>query len=145
MKARILFLLLALMVAGLSTTATVSAASTRGDTAGSAIKVSLNGSKTVVVGERSEVWFSFRASKTGVVNVNTFVSEYDTVLNVSSGSPDNLTYIGGNDDAGGWSGANSSLTFTAQKGTVYFFQVTHFFGGWPTVGTTLTLNVASVA
>jgi hypothetical protein len=63
------------------------------------------------------VWFTFRASVTGTVTVDTCPSDFDTLLEVFTGSCGALTSIGCDDDSCG--ALQSSLTFPAQAGTVY--------------------------
>jgi hypothetical protein len=62
------------------------------------------------------VWFTFRAAVTGTVTVDTCPSDFDTLLEVFTGSCGALTSIGCDDDS---CGTQSSLTFPCLAGTVY--------------------------
>ena len=63
------------------------------------------------------VWFTFRAPVTGMVTVDTCPSDFDTLLEVFTGSCGALTSIGCDDDSCGT--VQSSLTFPTLAGTVY--------------------------
>ncbi len=71
------------------------------------------------------VWYTF-AGTGDTVTVNTFGSpnNFDTKLNVYSGSCGALVCVGGNDDAGGT--RQSQVRFVSVSGTTYYFYVTGF-------------------
>ena len=92
---------------------------------------------TVVVGERREVWFSYRATKAGLVHATTVGSGYDTWLAVSAGA--GLDEVKAADAAG--RSRPSSVTFQALVGTTYSFQVTHWYGDAPGGDTTVTFHL----
>jgi hypothetical protein len=70
----------------------------------------------------SDVWFTYRASCTGTVNVNTCgTSFFDTVIEVFGGTCGNLgTPITCNDD---FCGTQSQVTFAATAGNTYVLRV----------------------
>ncbi len=81
----------------------------------------------------STVWWNWTAPSSGVFNVNTIGSDFDTVLAVWTGSAVNaLTAVADDDESGGSS--TSALSFTAAAGTVYRIAV----AGW---GPGITGNV----
>jgi hypothetical protein len=88
-------------------------------------------------GEKS-VWFRYTPNSTELVQVNTFGSNYDTVLAVYTGSRGSLTSIGCNDDA---RGLTSALDLTLVANTTYYIEVTDL-GGF-TSQLNLILNVRS--
>ncbi|MDP3984497.1 MAG: cell wall-binding repeat-containing protein [Acidimicrobiia bacterium] len=84
------------------------------------------------------VWFEYTAEATGTLTADTDGSDYDTVIGVWTGSAlNNLVEVGCDDDGG--DGLQSSLSFTAQAGVVYRFQV----GGYNAAVGSLTFNLAS--
>ncbi|MCA1840879.1 MAG: hypothetical protein ABR507_11030 [Actinomycetota bacterium] len=75
------------------------------------------------------IWYRFVSDKTQQINVNTIGSAFNTSVAVwanPENSP-NLALAGCDDNSGGGPGA-SSLTFTMQARTAYFFQVGGTFG-----------------
>jgi hypothetical protein len=87
-------------------------------------------------GQRS-VWISWVAPATGTCTMNTFGSNFDTVLAVFTNSPPhiqtvtNLVKVAENDD---FDGLQSQVTFNAIAGTVYHVRVEGF-------GTTTSGNI----
>ncbi|NEQ77198.1 MAG: S8 family serine peptidase [Okeania sp. SIO2C9] len=79
------------------------------------------------VGENNSVWWSWTAPTSGEVTVNTFGSDFDTVLAAYTGfSVSNLTEITGNDDTfdeDSNSGLQSQIVFDVTEGTTYHFAV----------------------
>jgi len=72
----------------------------------------------------NSVWYSFTPSADGCVAVNTFGSNYDTVLDAFSGSCNNMTFIGCNDD---FIGLQSFITFIqVTAGVNYLIEATGF-------------------
>jgi hypothetical protein len=72
---------------------------------------------------RTSVWWSFRPTVTGPLTVQTFGSNFNTVLGVYTGSAVNaLTQVASNDDGGGGV-VQSRVTFNAVAGTSYAFAV----------------------
>lgn len=80
----------------------------------------------------ASVWFSFVAPFSGTVRVDTIGSSFNTTLGVFTGSAVNaLTQVAFNDDAAGYTGGVSLLTFNAVAGTEYQIQL----AGAPGFGT----------
>ena len=77
-------------------------------------------------GQANSVWYSFTAPGTGTITADTLTSPYDTILNVTSGTPTGAQ-IACNDNAGAGI-AQSLVTFAATSGTKYFFMVSSFLG-----------------
>lgn len=77
---------------------------------------------------RTTIWFRWVAPGTGIMNLNTTGSGFDTVLAVCTGSTlRNLTLLAKNNNAGiGLS--TSALRFPAKAGTAYYFVVDSFAG-----------------
>ncbi len=76
----------------------------------------------------STVWWSFFAPQNGSVTVNTFGSDFDTMLHIYSGWPGNLpdlTLIADNDDAGG---LQSEVFFDVVAGQRYEIRVAGYNG-----------------
>lgn len=73
-------------------------------------------------GNRS-VWYRYIPTSSGRLSVNTFGSDYDTVLAIWTGTRGNLTAVDCNDDA---SGLQSELLVPVQAGTTYFIEITGF-------------------
>ena len=70
------------------------------------------------------VWYRFTAPGPGTVTASTFISNYDTILSVYTGSCGNLTETTCNDDAPFTS--QSQVSFAATGGTTYFFLITAY-------------------
>ncbi len=77
-------------------------------------------------GQDNSVWYSFTPTSSGTVTADTLTSPYDTILNVTSGSPTG-TQVACNNDAG-TGVAQSQVSFAAASGTTYFFMVSSFLG-----------------
>jgi len=77
-------------------------------------------------GQANSVWYSFTPTSSGTVTADTLTSPYDTILNVTSGSPAG-TQVACNNDAGTGI-AQSQVSFAAASGTTYFFMVSSFLG-----------------
>ncbi|MBW4682373.1 MAG: hypothetical protein KME19_20105 [Microcoleus vaginatus WJT46-NPBG5] len=72
--------------------------------------------------EGQSVWWSWTAPLTRETTINTFGSNFDTLLGVHTGSSlSGLTTIAGNDDTNG--GNQSQVTFNAVAGTTYRIAV----------------------
>ena len=86
--------------------------------------------------ERS-VWYEFTAPGTGIIDVDTLGSNYDTILSAWTGDCASLTTVPGgcNDDIDG-STLQSGISFAATGGTTYRFMVTDFDG----IGGDLSFN-----
>jgi len=69
------------------------------------------------------VWYRFTAPASGPLSVNTYGSNYDTLLAAYAGSCPALTQVACNDDS---VGATSRVAFQAVAGTTYYFQVTAY-------------------
>ncbi len=75
------------------------------------------------------VWWSFYAETSGDVTINTFGSNFDTMLHIYTGWPANLsdlTLVAANDDAGG--GLQSQVMFSAVAGQRYEIRVGGYLG-----------------
>ncbi len=71
------------------------------------------------------VWYRFTASRTGRIHLDTFGSDYDTMLAVWRGNPDSLTPVARcNDDFGGTVQSTMAVWLTA--GTTYYIEVAHY-------------------
>ena len=74
------------------------------------------------------IWWQWTAPASGTVEVNTFGSDFDTVLGVYTGSSlADLTAVDGgtSDDA---NGSQSQVLFSAVAGTTYFIDVDGYAG-----------------
>ncbi len=72
------------------------------------------------------VWYKHTPSSSQTLTADTFGSDYDTQLIVWSGtSIGTVTFVGCNDDSGGF---QSAVTFSANAGTTYYFQIDGFSG-----------------
>jgi hypothetical protein len=69
------------------------------------------------------VWYRFTARTSGTVSVNTYGSNYDTILAAYTGSCPARTQVACNDDS---VGAASRVALQAAAGTTYYFQVTAY-------------------
>jgi hypothetical protein len=74
-------------------------------------------------------WFSFVGIVPGIATVDTFTSNYDTVLAAYSGAPGattpaGLSFLTCNDDFGG---LQSQISFPVSVGTTYYVQVGSWF------------------
>ncbi len=73
------------------------------------------------------VWWSWRASRSGQVSMNTHGSSFDTLLGVYTGSAvSGLTTVAANDDSG--SGLTSAVNFSALAGETYQIAVDGYSG-----------------
>ena len=85
-------------------------------------------------------WLSWTAPATGLMRMDTFGSDFDTLLAVYTGSPvSNLTVVAGNDDANGDT-VLSSLAFNVTNGVTYHIVV----DGYGTNGTIVQGNCGSI-
>ena len=112
--------------------------------------VSTTGSNTTATKEAGEpnhalntgghsVWWTWTASSSTPVTIDTIGSNFDTLLGVYIGSAVNaLTQIAANDDINGASNRQSSVTFTAVAGTTYQIAVDGFSSATGSI--TLNLN-----
>ncbi|WP_157744472.1 PKD domain-containing protein [Micromonospora viridifaciens] len=66
------------------------------------------------------VWFRYTPTSNTRLRVDTFGSDYDTVLSAWSGEQGSLTQLGCNDDT---NGTQSQISFTGTAGTTYYFMV----------------------
>jgi len=71
------------------------------------------------------VWYRFTANGSGTVTVDTIGSNYDTILQVITGSPPGTPVMCSDDIVLG-SNLQSSVTFTAVSGTTYNFMISAF-------------------
>jgi len=86
------------------------------------------GASSAAPGNSGSVWFFFEAPGSGLVTIDTFGSNYDTVLSAYSetGACAGLTEVACNDDMGV---LQSQITFAVQKGKIYDVLATDY--GWP--------------
>lgn len=78
----------------------------------------------------SSVWYSWKAPSSGKVTLNTFGSDFDTLLGVYTGSVlSNLTVVASNDDDPS-GGTASSLTFDAIANVTYQIAVDGYRGAF---------------
>ena len=82
------------------------------------------------------VWYRFTALVNGTLTVNTFGSNYDTILAAYTGSCAALSPLSCNDD---YAGAQSRVSFQVAAGTTYYFLVTAYRGD----GGTLVFQVTN--
>ncbi|NEP72931.1 MAG: S8 family serine peptidase [Okeania sp. SIO2G4] len=95
------------------------------------------------LGGGNSVWWSWTAPTSGEVTVNTFGSDFDTVLAAYTGaSVSNLTEVDSNDDSGG--GTQSEVVFDAVEGTTYHFAVDGFLGATGNIAIDLSLETTDV-
>lgn len=67
------------------------------------------------------VWFVYTPTTTGPFSIDTFGSDYDTVVEAYYGAPENGYFAGCSDDTGG--GAQSSLAMQGFAGEAIYFMV----------------------
>jgi Zn-dependent metalloprotease len=91
-----------------------------------------------VSGQKSNsVWYRYTPAANVTLNLDTFGSNFDTVLAVWTGSRGSLTSVACNDDAAG--GVQSQVSFGAAAGVNYYIEAASFYAG----GGTLTLNASA--
>jgi len=90
------------------------------------------------------VWYRFTAPSSGLLTVNTFGSNYDTILSAYTGSCNAYAPVAGacNDDT---NGAQSRISFTATGGTMYYFLVTAYSSNGGTLFFQLTFQGSGAA
>lgn len=89
------------------------------------------------------IWFVWVAPAAGSCMIDTFGSNFDTLLAVYTGtSVDALTEVASNDDSG--TSTTSSVTFTAAAGTVYHIAVDGYSGASGSVTLNWAQSSASV-
>lgn len=71
-------------------------------------------------GNNSSVFFQFTPTVSGMLQADTFGSDYDTVLKVFSGTRNDFVLEACNDD---FIGLASAVSFDASAGTTYYFMV----------------------
>jgi subtilisin family serine protease len=88
-------------------------------------------------GPINSAWWSWTAPTSGIYNIDTRGSNFDTYLSVYNGSAlGNLTLIGANDDAGG--SLTSLVSLNATAGTTYRIAV----DGFSSITGAIQLNIA---
>lgn len=97
------------------------------------------------VGGKS-VWYTWTATASGKVTVNTHGSSFDTTLGVYTGSSvSGLTAIASNDDDRAGGTLTSALTFNAVAGTTYRIAIDGYNGAAGNITLNLALAAAPVA
>ncbi|MGH3054244.1 MAG: hypothetical protein ACRDL7_04615, partial [Gaiellaceae bacterium] len=81
------------------------------------------------------VWYQYTAPVSGTLMVNTFGSNYDTILAAYTGTCGALSPLSCNDD---YAGAQSRLSIQAVAGTTYYFIVTAYRGDGGTLAFQVT-------
>ncbi|RQH34516.1 hypothetical protein D5R40_20630 [Okeania hirsuta] len=95
------------------------------------------------VGGGNSLWWSWTAPTSGEVTVNTFGSDFDTVLAAYIGaSVSNLTEVDSNDDSG--SSRQSEIVFDAVGGTTYHFAVDGYLEATGNIAIDLSLETIGV-
>jgi hypothetical protein len=79
-----------------------------------------DGPRLCRAGNSSSVFFEFTPSVSGTLQADTWGSNYDTVLQVFTGSSGAFDLLGCNDD---FVGLQSAVSFRADAGTTYFIMV----------------------
>ena len=74
------------------------------------------------------VWYSYQSASDRMISLDTFGSNYDTVLSVYTGSCGSLTEVACNDDVAG--GVLSQLSWLARAGVPYKIEVTRLHGSY---------------
>jgi|GEM_PF-3939263 len=88
----------------------------------------------------SSVWFSFKPASTGIFSIDTYGSDYDTVLHVfEKGTV--VIPMQGDDDEPAPNNTQSKVIFTGKSNVTYLISVTHYGNG---SGGSLKLNMALV-
>jgi IPT/TIG domain len=89
-------------------------------------------------GQANSVWYSFTPTSNGTVTADTLTSPYQTILNVTSGTPTGTQVACNVSAAAGI--AQSQVSFAATSGTTYFFMVSAFLGDGGTTNFHLTFS-----
>src|SRR5215472_13402524 len=87
-------------------------------------------------GQANSVWYTFTPSSNGTITADTLTSPYETILNVTSGSPTGTQVACNQSAAAGI--AQSLVSFAATSGTQYFFMISSVLGD----GGTTTFHLA---
>jgi hypothetical protein len=74
----------------------------------------------------ASVWYKYTPSVSREVSLDTYGSNYDTMIGVWRGAPESLTEVKCNDDNGGV--LQSALTFTATQGNDYYIGISQYNG-----------------
>ncbi len=86
----------------------------------------------------NSAWWNWTAPTSGTVTLNTFGSDYDTVLGVYTGlAVDSLSEVASNDDSGGT--LQSQVVFDAIAGTTYQIAVDGYFSSTGNIDLNLNL------
>jgi len=83
----------------------------------------------------NSVWYRYTAAASQTLTIDTFTSNYDTVLAVWTGSPGSLVSKACNDDI---SGFQSKVIVSVTAGVSYYIEIASYSSG----GGTLTLNIS---
>jgi hypothetical protein len=91
----------------------------------------------------ASVWYKYDPSSSREVSLDTFASDYNTMIGVWSGAPGSLTLVACNDDAAGTS--QSFVTFAATAGTHYYVMISQFDDAPVVNGGALAFQVTTFA
>jgi hypothetical protein len=78
-----------------------------------------------IITNSASVWYQLTTSVAGTLSVNTFGSDYDTVLTAHTGTCGSLAQVACNDDAN-MGTLQSTITFAVAGSTTYLLEVTAF-------------------
>jgi hypothetical protein len=92
-------------------------------------------------GNDNSVWWSFTPTSSGTIIADTLTSHYETILNVTSGTPTGTQVACNVSAATGI--AQSQVSFAATSGTTYFFMVSSFLGDGGTTNFHLTFSASA--
>ncbi len=76
------------------------------------------------VDTQNTVWYAYTPTASGLVEGNSFGSDYDTTLSVWTGSPGSFSQVACNDDFA--DSVQSKVTFDATASTTYYFMAGSF-------------------
>src|ERR1051326_7058490 len=86
----------------------------------------------------SGVWYKYTAVADGALFVDSFGSDFDTIIGVYSGVCGSLTEAGCNDDVFAWTNGNSRAAIRVSTGVPYYILV----GGYNAAAGNLVLHVS---
>ena len=84
------------------------------------------------VAGNASVWYKYTPTVRTTLNLDTFGSDYDTLLGVLTGTPGNFTEVACNDDASG--SEQSAVSVVATAGQTYYIVVSEYLGSIQNLG-----------